>query len=112
MEWSKGVIFLMATFWPEGLWTAELYEVSMSFGGDIKRPMPNVPNDTIGALANDILNIVLLTDIEGNLAGPAPILCVAHPDPETFAGAVASTGWRRPSGGRASLIKCAKLSKR
>jgi hypothetical protein len=24
MEWSKGVIFLMATFWPEGLWSAEL----------------------------------------------------------------------------------------
>jgi hypothetical protein len=24
MEWSKGVIFLMATFCPEGLWTAEL----------------------------------------------------------------------------------------
>lgn len=24
MEWSKGVIFLMATFWPEGLWRAEL----------------------------------------------------------------------------------------
>jgi len=24
MEWSNGVIFLMATFWPEGLWRAEL----------------------------------------------------------------------------------------
>jgi hypothetical protein len=24
MEWSKGVIFLMATFCPDGLWTAEL----------------------------------------------------------------------------------------
>lgn len=24
MEWSKGVIFLMATFWPEGLCSAEL----------------------------------------------------------------------------------------
>ena len=24
MEWSKGVIFLIATFWPEGLWIAEL----------------------------------------------------------------------------------------
>lgn len=24
MEWSKGVIFLMATFWPEGLCIAEL----------------------------------------------------------------------------------------
>ena len=26
MEWSKGVIFLMATFCPEGLWTAELLD--------------------------------------------------------------------------------------
>jgi hypothetical protein len=24
MEWSKGVIFLMATFWPDGLCSAEL----------------------------------------------------------------------------------------
>lgn len=24
IEWSKGVIFLMATFWPDGLWMAEL----------------------------------------------------------------------------------------
>lgn len=24
MEWSKGVIFLIATFWPDGLWMAEL----------------------------------------------------------------------------------------
>ncbi len=23
MEWSKGVIFLMATFWPDGLCSAE-----------------------------------------------------------------------------------------
>ena len=26
MEWSKGVIFLMATFWVDGLWMAELYK--------------------------------------------------------------------------------------
>lgn len=25
MEWSNGVIFLMATFWPEGLCSAELW---------------------------------------------------------------------------------------
>jgi hypothetical protein len=24
MEWSKGVIFLIATFWPDGLCSAEL----------------------------------------------------------------------------------------
>jgi hypothetical protein len=24
IEWSKGVIFLIATFWPLGLWSAEL----------------------------------------------------------------------------------------
>lgn len=28
MEWSKGVIFLMATFWPEGLCIAELHSSS------------------------------------------------------------------------------------
>lgn len=28
MEWSKGVIFLMATFWPEGLCSAELSQLS------------------------------------------------------------------------------------
>lgn len=28
MEWSKGVIFLIATFWPDGLWRAELYNIS------------------------------------------------------------------------------------
>jgi hypothetical protein len=25
MEWSKGVIFLIATFWPDGLCSAELF---------------------------------------------------------------------------------------
>ena len=29
MEWSNGVIFLMATFWPECLWIAELAGVSI-----------------------------------------------------------------------------------
>lgn len=29
MEWSKGVIFLIATFWPDGLCNAELDPVSM-----------------------------------------------------------------------------------
>ena len=28
MEWSNGVIFLIATFWPEGLCRAELLYVS------------------------------------------------------------------------------------
>jgi hypothetical protein len=32
MEWSKGVIFLMATFWPDGLCSAELFLVNRCFG--------------------------------------------------------------------------------
>jgi hypothetical protein len=30
MEWSKGVIFLIATFWPEGLCRAELWRKVLS----------------------------------------------------------------------------------
>lgn len=33
MEWSKGVIFLMATFCPEGLWSAELVQGQKSDQG-------------------------------------------------------------------------------
>src|SRR5688572_4479414 len=81
MEWSKGVIFLIATFWPDGLWTAELREVSLDTGGSTATNVANLPDNAIGAFANDILNIILLADIEGNLAGPAPVRCVAHPVP-------------------------------
>lgn len=63
MEWSKGVIFLIATFWPEGLWRAELLTISiccrrliLNYGGS--------PHDAVGTLSNDILNIVLIRDIE------------------------------------------------
>jgi hypothetical protein len=37
MEWSNGVIFLIATFWPDGLCRAELY--AMSYG--LMWEMPN-----------------------------------------------------------------------
>jgi hypothetical protein len=64
MEWSKGVIFLMATFWPDGLWSAELSHVNSCLA-DTDRP--NLPNNTVCALSYDILDVVLLRHIEGNL---------------------------------------------
>lgn len=70
MEWSKGVIFLIATFWPEGLWSAELLSISTS------RPIAllsysGLPHNTVGTLSNDILDIILIRDIEGDLSRPA-----------------------------------------
>lgn len=70
MEWSKGVIFLIATFWPDGLWSAELLNVStcclkslLSYGG--------LPYNAIGTLPNDILDVILIRDIERDLSRPA-----------------------------------------
>lgn len=37
-----------------------------------------LPHDSIGTLADDVLNVILLADIEGNLPGAAPALYVAH----------------------------------
>lgn len=31
IEWSNGVIFLIATFWPEGLCNAELWRIVISY---------------------------------------------------------------------------------
>jgi len=39
---------------------------------------PILPNDTVRSFANDVLNIILLADIEGDFAGTAPVLCVTH----------------------------------
>ena len=53
-------------------------------GGQLEygtQPCENLPDNAIGTFSDDILNIVLLADIEGNLAGPAPVRCVAHPVP-------------------------------
>lgn len=77
----------MATFWPDGLWTAELGRQTgvskrrgeLSAGARSKESerdkergvgegRKSSPNDTIGAFANNVLNIILLADIEGNLA--------------------------------------------
>lgn len=62
MEWSKGVIFLMATFWPEGLWMAEL-------DGQLGRCIwtLNVPDHAVGTFSNDILDFILVGHIEGDL---------------------------------------------
>lgn len=70
MEWSKGVIFLIATFWPEGLWSAELLCISTYcpiwlslYGG--------LPYNAVGTLSNHVLNVILVRDVEGDLSGPA-----------------------------------------
>ena len=66
MEWSNGVIFLIATFCPEGLCRAELECVSGSATGPHRRI--DLPNDAVSAFADDILNVVLIRNIEGNLS--------------------------------------------
>lgn len=38
----------------------------------------NLPDNTVSTLTDDILDIVLLADIERDLAGAAPVLCVTH----------------------------------
>jgi hypothetical protein len=75
MEWSKGVIFLIATFWPEGLCRAELpsklslavrtyYETTQKLTSEDN----DLPDNTICTFANDILNVILLRDIERDLS--------------------------------------------
>jgi hypothetical protein len=65
MEWSNGVIFLMATFCPEGLCRAELESVRQVMGTYCRI---DLPNDAVSAFADDILNVVLIRNIERNLS--------------------------------------------
>lgn len=44
----------------------------------LRSPELDLPHDSVGALADDILNVVLLADIEGDLAGSGPLLDVTH----------------------------------
>src|SRR3978361_2240587 len=69
MEWSNGVIFLMATFCPLGLWMAELCKVRI-FRVQCSDHFVYLdsPDNTIGTFANDILNLVLFGNIERNLS--------------------------------------------
>jgi hypothetical protein len=65
MEWSKGVIFLMATFWPDGLCSAELslYQRWCPHGD----PWWCSPYYAVCAFADYILDVVLLRYVEGYL---------------------------------------------
>ena len=54
----------MATFWPEGLWIAELKTVS----GAPENSGYGLPDDTVRALANHILNLILVGYIERDLS--------------------------------------------
>jgi hypothetical protein len=58
----------MATFWPDGLCRAELAMVSGAMTGGIQ-DSHNSPDDTVGALAYHILDIILFRHIEGDLPG-------------------------------------------
>lgn len=76
MEWSNGVIFLIATFWPEGLCNAELSmsAVNLTYTGGHQ-----LPDDAVCALANNILDIVLIGDIEGDLSRASlGVLTLSH----------------------------------
>lgn len=53
----------MATFWPEGLCSAEL-ETS---GAIVHRYWKNIPHNTVSALSNYILDIILIRYIERDL---------------------------------------------
>jgi hypothetical protein len=80
MEWSNGVIFLMATFWLEGLCSAELESISEAH----KRiHQANLPNDSIGSFSDDILNVVLVRHIERDLSRPSAggVLTLSHCGP-------------------------------
>lgn len=72
MEWSNGVIFLMATFWPEGLCSAELSIISSR--SDSAFLENHSPDDAICALSHDILDVVLLRHVERDLSR-APAGC-------------------------------------
>ena len=61
MEWSKGVIFLIATFWPDGLCSAELCVISILVGWESGA---HLPHHTIRPFSHYILDIILLANIE------------------------------------------------
>ena len=70
MEWSKGVIFFIATFWPDGLWRAELLSISIYCPISLL-PHSGLPYNAVGTLSNHILYIILIRDIEGDFSRAA-----------------------------------------
>lgn len=62
MEWSKGVIFLIATFCIDGLWRAELWKERVLAGvvesGKVEGV--GIPDDTVCSFSYDFLNLILL----------------------------------------------------
>lgn len=66
MEWSNGVIFLIATFCWEGLCRAEL-----TLGQQQRlriHQQQHVPNDPVGSFSNHILDVILVRDVERDLS--------------------------------------------
>lgn len=82
IEWSNGVIFLIATFCPEGLCKAELQrEIELAHLHFLQVPWSasireiarvtkwgSIPDNTISSFSYNILDIILLADIERDLS--------------------------------------------
>ena len=64
------MIFLIATFCCEGLWIAELGIIIISHEVGLVRT-DDLPDNTISTFAYNILNIILIRDIERDLARPS-----------------------------------------
>jgi hypothetical protein len=66
----------MATFWPDGLCSAELFLVSGCGAGSASF---HVPDDTVCALSDDVLDVILLRDVERDFPrATAPSRCARH----------------------------------
>jgi hypothetical protein len=66
----------MATFWPDGLCSAELFLVSGCGAGSTSF---HVPDDSVCALSDDVLDVILLRDVERDFPGAtAPSRCAGH----------------------------------
>lgn len=63
MAWSKGKMRLMATIWPVGLWTAELF-VHVRWELYNKKNRRCVPDNAIGTFTHHVYNLVLVSCVE------------------------------------------------
>ena len=72
MEWSKGVMRLMATFRWDGTWRAELERrggrMRLRGGRRREKEWRDGPDDAIGPLTNHVEDLVVAADDEGGHA--------------------------------------------
>ena len=62
MEWSNGVIFLIATFCPDGLCNAELIHALALLHTDYHEFA--IPDNAVSTFSHHILNVVLVRDVK------------------------------------------------